>query len=64
MDAGSKPTIGSNYSITGATKSFCLKLDEFLLLVVNLPHGHCWKDFNTGFILKHTNRRARDIVTI
>jgi hypothetical protein len=28
----STPTIGSNYSIMGATKSFCLKLDEFHLL--------------------------------
>ena len=64
MDDGSKPTVGSNYSITGATKSFCLKRDEFHLLVVNLPRDYCRKDFNTIFILKHTNRRARDIMAI
>jgi len=64
MDAGSAPAIGSNYSITGTTKSFCLKLEEFYLLVVNLPRGHCRKDFDTFFILKHTNRCARDIVAI
>ena len=64
MDDGSTPTVGSNYSITGATKPFCLKRDEFYLLVVNLPCDHCRKDFNTFFILKHTNRRARDIVAI
>jgi len=57
-------TVGSNYSITGATKSFCLKLDEFLLFVVNLPCARCWKDFNTLFILKHTNRCGPDIVAI
>jgi hypothetical protein len=28
----STPAAGSNYSITGATKSFCLRLDEFHLL--------------------------------
>ena len=39
MDDGSKPTVGSNYPITGATKSLCLKLDEFHLLVVNLPRA-------------------------
>jgi hypothetical protein len=33
---GSKPAVGSDYSITGATKSFCLELDEFHLLIVNL----------------------------
>jgi hypothetical protein len=64
MDDGSKPTVGSNYSITRATKSLCLKLDEFHLLVVNLPRGHSWNEFNTIFTLKHTNRCARDIVAI
>ena len=64
IDDGSKPTVGSNYSITGATKSFCLKLDEFHLLVVDRPCHHCRKDFNTIFILKHTNRCARDIMPI
>jgi hypothetical protein len=64
IDDGSTPTVGSNYSITGATKSFSLKLDEFHLLVVNLPCDHCWKDFNTIFILKHTNRCALDIVAV
>jgi len=58
MDVGSKPTVGSNYSITGATKSFCRKCDEFHLLVVNLPCDRCRKDFDTFFILKHTNRRV------
>jgi hypothetical protein len=61
---GSKPTVCSNDSITGATKSFCLKYDEFHLLVVNLLCHHCRKDFSTIFILKYTNRRARDIVAI
>ena len=64
MDAGSKPTVGSNYSITGATKSLRLKLDEFHLLVVNLPRGHRWKELNTIFILKHTDRCAREIVAL
>src|SRR5882672_1986509 len=59
---GSKPAVGSNYSITRATKSLCLELDEFHLLFVNLPCGHCWKDFNTMLILKHANRCAREIV--
>ena len=64
VDDGSKPTVGTSYINTGATKSFCLKLDEFHLLLVNLPCAHRWKDCNTIFILKHTNRRARDIVAI
>jgi hypothetical protein len=64
QDAASKPTVGSNYSITRATKSFCLELDEFHLLVVNLPCAHRWKDCNTIFILKHANRCARNIMAI
>jgi hypothetical protein len=64
QDAGSKPAVGSNYSITRATKSFWLELDEFDLFVVNLPCGHCWKDCNTIFILKHANRCARNIMAI
>src|SRR5436190_3507332 len=61
---GSKPTVAGIYSITGATKSFCLKLDEFHLLVVNLPCSRCRKEFNTSFVLKHTNRCAREIVSV
>ena len=62
MDDGSKPTVGSNYSITGATNSLCLKRDEFHLLVVNFPCDRCRKDFNTFFIFKHINCRVRDLV--
>src|SRR5438093_8551783 len=61
---GSKHTVAGIYSITGATKSFCLKLDEFQLLVVNLPCSRCWKEFNTSFVLKHTNRRTWEIVSV
>ena len=61
---GSKPTVGSDYSITRATKSFCLKLHEFHLLIVNLPCGHRWKDFSTMFILEHADRCARETVAI
>ena len=64
QDAGSKPTVSSNYSITRATKSFCLELDEFHLFVVNPPYAHRWKDCNTIFILKHANRCAREIAPI
>jgi hypothetical protein len=64
MDDGSKPTVGSTYSIAGATKSFCLKLNEFHLLLINLPCDNCGKGFNTSFILKHTNRCAREVVAI
>jgi len=64
MDDGSMSTVGSNYSITGATKFFCLKHDEFRLLVVNLPCDHSRKHFNAIFIFKHANRCARDIVAI
>src|SRR5437867_2210703 len=46
IDDGSKPTVFATYSITRATKSFCLKLDEFRLLLVNLPCDHCWKHFH------------------
>jgi len=58
------PAVGSYYSITRATKSLCLKLDEFHLLIVNLPCRYGRKDFNTMFILKHANRCAREIVAI
>src|SRR6267378_6626277 len=58
------PTVDSNYSITGTTKSFCLKRDEFFLLLINLPRGHCWKHCSTGFILKHSNGEAREIVAV
>jgi hypothetical protein len=64
QDDGSKPAVGSNYAITRATKSFCLELDEFQLLVVNLPCAHRRKDLNTIFIPKDTNRRARNIMAI
>ena len=64
IDDGSTPTVGSNYSVTRATKPFCLKLGEFHLLVVDLPCNYCQKHFNTRFILKHPNRCARDIVAI
>ncbi|PYL77783.1 MAG: hypothetical protein DMF26_02910 [Verrucomicrobia bacterium] len=63
-DHGLMPTVGSYYSFTRAMKSLCLKLDEFHLLIVNLPCRHGRKDFNTMFILKHPNRRAGDIVAI
>ena len=39
-DDGSTPTVGSTYSRTGATKSVCLELNEFHLLLVNLPRAH------------------------
>jgi len=64
MRDGSTPTVAYNYFITGATKSFCLKRDEFHLLFVNLSCDHCWKHFSTIFILKHSNRCARDIVVV
>jgi hypothetical protein len=32
---GLEPTVGSNYSITRATNSFCLKLDEFQVLILS-----------------------------
>src|SRR5262245_28085927 len=60
----SKPTIGRNDSITRATQSFCLKFDEFSLLLVDLPCRHRRKHFNTIFILKDTNRAARDFLAI
>ena len=61
---GSKPTVGSDYSIAGTTKSFCRKLDEFHLFIVNLPCNHCWKDLSITVILQHTNHCARKIVAI
>jgi len=63
-DHGSMPAVCSNYSNRRATKSLCLKLDGFHLLIVNLPCRRGRKDFNTMFILKHANRCARDILAI
>jgi len=40
QEDGLKPTVGSNYSITRATNSFCLELNEFHLFIVNLPCAH------------------------
>ena len=64
IDNGSTPTIDGNYSVTGTTKSVRLKLDEFHLLLVDLPRDHRWKDFDTSFILKYTDRCACEIVAI
>jgi hypothetical protein len=61
---GSTPTIDGNYSVTGTTQSVCLKLDEFHLLLVDLPRRHRWKDFNSSFILKHTDRCTWELVAI
>jgi hypothetical protein len=64
QDDGSKPTVCGYYTFTRATQSFCLKFDEFNLLLVDLPCGHCRKHFNTIFIPKDTNRCARDFLAI
>src|SRR5207253_1105473 len=57
----SKPTVGSNCSIPRATKFFCLELDEFPLLIINLPCAYRRKNFSTIFVLEDSNCCAGDI---